>query len=131
MSPWFQGFAIGAGVLIASALTAATRATGPFSYALAAAVAAAIAGGTVALFNQSRIVVATSERLVFLQAERFRPTRATSVLGELPRNTLLGPPNGHTWSIVVGVANGQTERMYVHFRFFKDMNQADRMRQGI
>lgn len=112
LSQWFQGLAAGAGILIAVTLTSAMEITGPFSYLVGFAIAVVVAGGVFMLFNRNRVVVATNERLLFLQAAQFRPARATAVLGELTRTTLVGPPNGRTWSIVFGVADNNAERIY-------------------
>ena len=70
--------------------------------------------------NRYRIVAATSERILVLDAGRFSTKKARSVVGELPRTARLGPPSG-VWHVVP--ANG--EKLRVHRRFFKDIDIAD------
>lgn len=70
--------------------------------------------------NNYRILVATPQRILILDAGRTSMKKARGVVGELPRSTRLGPGSG-VWHRIP--ANG--ENLRVHRRFFKDLAAAD------
>ncbi len=70
--------------------------------------------------NKYRIVVATPQRILVLDAGRASMKKARGVVAELPRSTRLGPASG-VWHKIP--ASGETLR--VHRRFFKDIETAD------
>jgi hypothetical protein len=70
--------------------------------------------------NRYRIVVATPQRIVVLDAGRSSMKKARSVVVELPRSTRLGPATG-LWHVIPA----GTEKLRVHRRFFKDIETAD------
>jgi hypothetical protein len=70
--------------------------------------------------NRYRILVATPERILVLDAGKMSQKKARSVITELPRSTRLGPGTG-LWYIIP--VNG--EKLRVHRRFFKDIAAAD------
>jgi len=72
------------------------------------------------LVNQYRIVVATPQRILVLDAGRWSSKKARGVVAELPRSTRLGPGTGVWHVIPVG-----DEKLRVHRRFFKDIQAAD------
>ena len=81
----------------------------------------ALTGGIIFLsMNNYRIVAVTPQRIVILNAGKLGMRKARGVVGELPRTTQLGPPSG-IWHVIP--ANG--ERLHVHRRFFKDIQNAD------
>jgi hypothetical protein len=71
--------------------------------------------------NSYRIVAVTSQRIVVLDAGKSSVKKARGVVTELPRSVKLGPGSG-AWHVVPA---GQ-EKLRVHRRFFKDMEQADK-----
>lgn len=72
------------------------------------------------ILNKYRIVVATDQRILVLDAGRWRMGKARGVVTELPRSTRLGPGN-RVWHKV----DAGTGTLYVHRRFFKDIDAAD------
>jgi hypothetical protein len=70
--------------------------------------------------NRYRIVVATSQRILILDAGRLSVKKAQGVVAELPRSTRLGPASGIWQPIKLG-----DETIRVHRRFFKDISTAD------
>jgi hypothetical protein len=79
------------------------------------------AGGLlIMLIVKRRIVAVTDQRIVVLEAGRFSGTAPKKVLGELPRQTQLGPVN-KLWSKIE--LNG--EKNWVNRRFKKDIDEAD------
>jgi hypothetical protein len=66
-----------------------------------------------------RAVIATPRRLVLLKLNFFG--RATGLLGEAPRETRLGPCRG-----MLSPIGAFDTPLQVSFRFFKDVNEADR-----
>jgi len=71
--------------------------------------------------NAYRAVVVTDRRIVVFQSSRWGYSNIKSVKRELPRATRLGPPQGTVWykTEVLG------ELLYIHRRFFKDIEAAD------
>lgn len=79
------------------------------------------AGGVlVMMFVKRRIVVVTDRRIVILRAGKLSGTYPKEVLGEVPRQTQLGPISG-LWSKIMLAG----ESMWVHRRFKKDIDEAD------
>jgi hypothetical protein len=72
------------------------------------------------LFNRYRIVVATSQRLLVLDAGKWFPDKACGVITELPRSTRLGPASGR-WHVIPVT----DKKLRVHRQFFKDIEMAD------
>jgi hypothetical protein len=72
--------------------------------------------------NRYRILVATADRILVLDAGKMSMKKARGVLAELPRSSRLGPGTGLWYVIEV---NG--EKLRVHRRFFKDIEAADSM----
>ena len=72
------------------------------------------------LFNRYRIVVATSQRILVLDAGKWFPDKACGVITELPRSTRLGPASGHWHVIPVN-----DKKLRVRRWFFKDIEMAD------
>jgi hypothetical protein len=70
--------------------------------------------------NRYRIVVPTDRRILVLDAGKTSMKKARGIVAELPRSTQLGPPTGVWHAIPVA-----GERLRVHRRFFKDIQQAD------
>ncbi len=83
--------------------------------------AAALAGGSFLLiaFSRYRILVATSQRILVLDAGKMSMKKARGVIAELPRSTRLGASG--VWHVIP--VNG--EKLRVHRRFFKDIEMAD------
>jgi hypothetical protein len=71
--------------------------------------------------NSYRIVAVTPQRIVVLDAGKSSIKKAHGIVTELPRSVQLGPGSG-AWHVVPA---GQ-EKLRVHRRFFKDMEQADK-----
>jgi hypothetical protein len=70
--------------------------------------------------NRFRILVATPQRILVLDAGKLSFKKGRSVLTELPRSTRLGPGSG-IWHVI----NVNGEKLRVHRRFFKDLETAD------
>jgi hypothetical protein len=71
--------------------------------------------------NRHRIVVATDQRLLVVDAGWLTTTTARKVLAELDRGTRVGPASGWLWHVVE--LGGETLR--VHRRYFGDLERAD------
>jgi len=71
--------------------------------------------------NAYRAVVVTDRRIIVFQSSRWGYSNIKSIKRELPRATRLGPPQGTVWykTEVLG------ELLYIHRRFFKDIEGAD------
>jgi hypothetical protein len=76
----------------------------------------------VSAFNDYRIVAVTDQRILVLDAGTWNMKKARDVVEVLPRATRLGPATGVWHSIKL--ASG---KLYVHRRFYKDMDVADQM----
>jgi hypothetical protein len=88
----------------------------------ASAYLAALTGVFVFLgLNHYRILVATPQRILVLDAGKVSMKKAKGVVAELPRSTRLGPPSGAAWHVV----NAGQEKLRIHRRFFKDVEAAD------
>lgn len=86
----------------------------------ASAYLAGIAGALPFLgLNRYRIIAITSQRILVLDSGKLSLKKARSVVAELPRSTSLGQPSG-VWHVIP--VNG--EKLRVHRRFFKDIEQA-------
>jgi hypothetical protein len=72
--------------------------------------------------NDYRIVVVTPQRIVVLDAGKSSMKKAKGIVTELPRSARLGDGSG-AWHVVPA---GQ-EKLRVHRRFFKDLQEADIM----
>jgi hypothetical protein len=73
-------------------------------------------------FNDYRIVAVTDQRILVLDAGTWSMKKARDVVEILPRATRLGPGTGVWHSIKP--ASG---KLWIHRRFYKDMEAADRM----
>jgi hypothetical protein len=70
--------------------------------------------------DSNRIVVATDRRILVLKSSRWR-VKARSLMRELPRNTVIGPPHGLQYKCeTLGEPH-----LYIHKRFHKDIEAAD------
>jgi hypothetical protein len=123
LNPWWQGLIVGPAVIVA--LIAFPIGSGVLPFLAGMTTAGAVAWLLIVLFNRNRIIVASNQRLSFFRASQVRATKATELLGELPQTTPLGPKNGTTWSVVIGVADNHTERVYVQWPFFNGIKKAD------
>jgi hypothetical protein len=86
-----------------------------------------LVGWIITMFiNKYRIIAVTSQRILVLDAGKMSVKRARSIVTELPRSTRLGPPSGIWYKIQAG-----SEKLYVHRRFFKDINVADGMESSV
>ena len=70
--------------------------------------------------NRYRIIAATSQRILVLDAGKFTIKKARSIVAELPRDTRLGQPSG-MWHVIP--IHG--EKLRVPKRFFKDVEQVN------
>ncbi|MCU1393341.1 MAG: hypothetical protein JWM34_1769 [Ilumatobacteraceae bacterium] len=67
-----------------------------------------------------RIVVVTDRRIAVFRSGKFTQGNPKKLLRSVPRNTKIGPPKGVTYKTkVLG------EKMFVHKRFHKDVENAD------
>jgi hypothetical protein len=73
-------------------------------------------------FNEYRIVAVTDQRILVLDAGRWNWKTARGVVDVLPRTIPLGPARGVWHSIEP--ASG---KLWIHRRFYKDVEAADRM----
>lgn len=71
-------------------------------------------------FNEYRIVAVTSQRILVLDCGRWNFRNARTVIGEMPRATMLGPTKG-IWRGIETPGG----KIWVHRRFFKDIEAAD------
>jgi len=72
------------------------------------------------LVNSYRTVVATDQRILVFDSGKLSTTKARSIVAELDRRTVLGPPKGLWHPVTLG-----NETVRIHKRFFKDIEQAD------
>ena len=87
----------------------------------ASAYVAGIAGALPFLgLNRYRIIAATTQRILVLDAGKLSMKKAHSIVTELPRNTQLGQPSG-VWH-VIPIDGG---KLRVPKRFFKDVEAAN------
>jgi hypothetical protein len=87
----------------------------------ASAYVAGIAGALPFLgLNRYRIIAATTQRILVLDAGKLSMKKARGVVTELPRNTPLGQPSG-MWHVIPI----QGEKLRVPKRFFRDVEQAN------
>ena len=73
------------------------------------------------LFNRYRMIVVTSHRVAVLDSGKVSFRRPRAVLYEHHRDTRLGPATGTFWY----KADLGDETVYVHRRFFKEIEKAD------
>lgn len=71
-----------------------------------------------------RVIVVTNKRILVCRSGKFTTTAVKEVLHELPRSTQIGPPSG-LWYKTEALG----ERLYIHRRFHKDINEADAARR--
>jgi len=74
----------------------------------------------VLFFNKYRVVVATDRRILVCNTAAFTTAKVKDLLAAHPRQTRIGPPSGLWWK-----CESLGEKMYVHKRFHKDVEQAD------
>jgi hypothetical protein len=70
--------------------------------------------------NALRVVVVTDRRILICKSGRLRMSPVNDVVGEVPRNTRIGPATGLWYKTE---ALGQ--KLYINRRFFKDVEAAD------
>ena len=76
----------------------------------------------VILFGKYRMIVVTDRAIVVLNASKWRPAKPKGLVKRMPRNTPLGPIRGAIWAPI----QLEDERVWVHKRFHKDVDAADR-----
>ena len=74
------------------------------------------------LVNRYRMIAVTQWRIIVFDTGGWSQTKIKGVMGELPRNTRLGPGQG-VWHVIPA----GNEKLRVHRRFFGDMAYADSM----
>lgn len=72
-------------------------------------------------FNKYRIMVATNQRILILDAGKTSMKKARGVVGEAPRSTHIGPVSAALWHVF----ESGGEKLRIHRRFFKDIETAD------
>jgi len=72
------------------------------------------------LKNSYRVVAVTDRRILVFRAGRLSTTKVTSLVGEFPRSTKIGPASGLWFK-----CDSLGERLYVNKRFHKDIAAAD------
>ncbi|MGD9793870.1 MAG: hypothetical protein AB7V43_10350 [Acidimicrobiia bacterium] len=72
------------------------------------------------LKNSYRVVAVTDRRILVFRAGRLSTTKVTSLVGEYPRSTRIGPASGLWYK-----CDAFPERLYVHKRYHKDIAAAD------
>jgi len=75
--------------------------------------------------NRYRILAATPDRILVLDAGKMSMKKARGLVMELPRATRLGPATGLWHQVPAG-----NETLRVHRRFFGDIETADRLAVG-
>ena len=70
--------------------------------------------------NSYRVIVVTDRRIFVAKSGRFTQSQVNDIINEVPRSTRLGPPKG-LWHKIENLG----DKLYVHKRFFKDINEAD------
>jgi hypothetical protein len=73
------------------------------------------------LFNRYRMIVVTSDRIAVFDTGKGSFRRPRALLYEHHRDTRLGPVTGRFWH----KADLGDETLYVHRRFFKEIEKAD------
>lgn len=73
-------------------------------------------------FNEFRIVAVTDQRILVLDAGRWSMKKVRGVVDVLPRAIRLGPATGVWHSI-----ESPSGKIWIHRRFYKDMEAADRV----
>ena len=73
------------------------------------------------IINKYRTIVATDRRILVFDSGRFSTTKANALLGQLPRDTKLGPWSGNVWH----VWPAGSEQLRIHRRFKKDIEAID------
>jgi hypothetical protein len=77
------------------------------------------------LVNKYRCVVVTDRRIALFDAGRWSMAKPKALITSLPRATPLGPASGLWHALELG-----GEKLRVHKRFHKDVDEADRMRSA-
>jgi hypothetical protein len=72
-------------------------------------------------WNNYRAVLATDKRILVLHCGKLRMGKPQSVVREVGRATKIGPPSGLWFK-----SESLGEKMYIHKRFHKDIEAADR-----
>lgn len=80
-----------------------------------------LAGAWYLLVNRYRMIVVTSHRIAVLDCGKLGFKRPRAVLYEHDRDTRIGPATGKFWY----KADLGDETLYVHRRFFKEIEKAD------
>ena len=70
--------------------------------------------------NSYRAIVVTDRRIAVFDTGRWAMGTPKTLLRDLPRSTRIGDPSGLWWK-----TESLGERMYVHKRFHKDVEEAD------
>ena len=79
-----------------------------------------LAGVVFLVKNNYRVVIATDQRILVTDSGKLSSTSSKSVVHELPRSTLIGPPTGLWYS-----TKALGEPLYIQKRFYKDVEVAD------
>jgi hypothetical protein len=74
------------------------------------------------IVNRYRIIAVTDQRILVLDSGRWSMRKARAIVTELPRSTRLGPASRVWHKLDTGTGN-----LYVHRRFFRDIDAADGM----
>jgi hypothetical protein len=72
-------------------------------------------------WNNYRAVLATDQRIIVLHCGKMRMGKPKSLVRELPRATKIGPASGLWYK-----SESLGEKLYIHKRFHKDIETADR-----
>ena len=72
----------------------------------------------VLFFNKYRVVAVTDRRILVCETTKLSMAKTKSVRASLPRQTRIGPPSGLWWR-----CESLGEKIYVHRRFHKDVQQ--------
>jgi|ERR1700688_797110 len=76
--------------------------------------------------NPRRIIVSTERAIVVLNAGKTTTAQVTGVRTRLPRQTMIGPPQGRRWSwFQLG-----DERMWTYSRWYPDIRHIDSLFVG-
>ena len=71
--------------------------------------------------NAYRVVIVTDRRILVARSGRLRTTPVKEILHEVSRQTRIGPPTGAVWYHTDALG----EKLYIHRRWFKDIEAAD------
>jgi len=71
--------------------------------------------------NEYRCIVVTDQRIVTFNSGRFASANPKEIVTEAPRATRIGPPTGILWYVTEATG----EKLHIHKRFHKDIEQAD------